>query len=857
MKKRIIALLLSAILLFAYLPFTTVAAGAATVVAENYSVSAGSYAYVYLRADNFVNVGVLDIELYYDSSVMSVYYVSNGTFFNSASVSTSTNTSGVVKISAMAVNGLTSTTSTYSNRMMTVCFKVNSTCPAGDYPIVVTVGHAYDNDLNPTSISGVNGVVTVKEAAAQNFPVTTTLSKTSVQESETFTVQASHSSLSKYNFASADFHIEYDRNLLKINSIELDSKLLKDGAIHSINSSNPGLAIISYASTNAVNCSNLFKITFEVIGNVDTTTDIKVTASDVYNDELIMFAPYTVTSTVTITKKAEVIDYPDLKLESEELIVGKPSDIYVVLEKDTPVAAADFVFDYDKTVFSVNSVTAVSDTLSNGALIFVNEEFSEGKIRFSYINQAGSFAEDTKLVKISVTPLISPNSHYVITSSGIGVCDINFNDVNLDYISDTNCIFAPVTKDATCEEDGFTTYSCACGESYVADHVSAFGHSYSDWIVDKNATTAEEGSRHKECSSCGDIITETIPKASHIVRKGKTLEYKDIIYVKVVFDLVDIDFNEVDISKDAGLLCFTQEEFEALDTISFDPEHALVGLAPYPGSNYYYGKSNGFFLRHLADEYYYIGYIKLPDGTYQFGEPLLYGPKTYAYNMLSKSTTKQETKQLCIALLNYISAAQKYFYEDITDAELANYELTAEQKEIEWDNDPTLFNLSGTIPTDKTVVADTSVFKKTGKNLRFQEMISLISVYQIDKSIVDNAAECGTIFWTAEQFAALNGAPSLYNFGEGKKVALSRYDSDNTWCSLAPAVAPKDMADTSYYILGYVLHKDGSVSYSNVTSYTFEQYIYNKVTNSSTSPEMLELAKRLYVYERTAALALK
>ena len=347
------------------------------------------------------------------------------------------------------------------------------------------------------------------------------------------------------------------------------------------------------------------------------------------------------------------------------------------------------------------------------------------------------------------------------------------------------------------------------------------------------------------------------PTSSYIVRKGKTLEYKDMIYVKVVFDLVDIDVNDVDISKDAGLLCWTREEFEALDTVNFDSSHALVGLAPYPGSNYYYGKSDGFYTRYLADEYYYVGYVKMPDGSYEFSEPLLYGPKTYAYNMLEKSTTKQETKQLCIALLNYIAAAQQYFYEDISQDALANSGLTAEQKKMEWSNDPTLFNIAATVPDDKTVPVDKIVFKKTGKNLRFKEMISLISVYNIDDSIVENAKESGTVFWTTDEFDALVGTPSLDNIGKGKKVPLKVYDSDNTWCSVAPAVAAKDMADTSYYILGYVVHQDGSISYSGVMSYSFEQYIYNKVTGSDTSAKMLEFAKRLYIYERTAALALK
>ena len=524
MKKKIIALILSIGLSLSCLPITTIAADAAVVVAENDTTTQGSYAYVYLRADNFVNVGALDIEIYYDSSAMSIYYTSNGTLFNSASVSTNTNTSGLIKISAMAVNGLTSGTSTYSNRLMTICFKINSDCPVGDYPVVVTVGDAYDNDFNPATISGVNGIIKVEKGSPKNFPFYTSLSTVSVEIGDEFTVQAYHSSSSSYKFASADFNIEYDRDLLKIKSIELDPAFLIEGAVHSINTSNPGFAKISYASTNAISCYNLFKVTFEVIANTEAQTDITITASDVYDDELTAYSPSTATATVALKEKTVVPDYPDFKLEAEKFIVGKPSDISVILEGNSKVAAADFVIDYDKDVFSINSVTANSEALSSGALIVINNNFNDGQIRFSYIMQNGDFSEDTNLITISATPLISPDEHYTMTSSGIDVCDINFNDVTLDYIVDSDCIFLPTVIDPTCTEDGYTSYDCSCGEAYTAEPTPSLGgHNYQ--ITDIESTHPHIVTC--TCSRCGDEKTEESVDSSciecmHIVGSENT-----------------------------------------------------------------------------------------------------------------------------------------------------------------------------------------------------------------------------------------------------------------------------------------------------------------------------------------------
>lgn len=476
MKKRITAFVLAVLLLFLTFPITSLAANSAQVVAENYTASQGGYAYVYLRADNFVDVAVVDIELYYDSSVMSVHYVSNGTLFNGASVSTNTSTSGMVKISAMSVKGFNSTTSIYSNRMMTICFKITADCPVGNYPIAVTVGHAYDSTFTPVDISGANGIVTVTKAAAKNFPIYGTISNSQVQTGDTLNINVYHSS--SYKFASADFHIEYDRELLKFNSIELDSKLLAEGAVHSINSANPGLIVVSFASTNAVSASNLFKVHFDVIADVDAKTNISFIASDVYTDDLIAYAPYTLNSEITITKKEISPDNPDLFITTSPYVVGEESTAIVNLEANAPVAAGDFCIKYDKNIFSVTNVTASNEALSSGALVVINDNFRNGEIKFSYVNEKGFFDKEMPIIKFSLKPIASPDKHFMITPDGFGVCDINFNDIKLDFIAGTNCIFDAKIIKPTCTEKGYTSYLCSCGEKYMSDYIDPTGHSY-------------------------------------------------------------------------------------------------------------------------------------------------------------------------------------------------------------------------------------------------------------------------------------------------------------------------------------------------------------------------------------------
>lgn len=77
--------------------------------------------------------------------------------------------------------------------------------------------------------------------------------------------------------------------------------------------------------------------------------------------------------------------------------------------------------------------------------------------------------------------------------------------------------YETVVTEPTCTEMGYTTYTCSrCGDTYKGDYTEAAGHKPGDWIVDKEPTTDSEGSKHKECTVCGETLeTEEIEKIYH------------------------------------------------------------------------------------------------------------------------------------------------------------------------------------------------------------------------------------------------------------------------------------------------------------------------------------------------------
>ena len=66
----------------------------------------------------------------------------------------------------------------------------------------------------------------------------------------------------------------------------------------------------------------------------------------------------------------------------------------------------------------------------------------------------------------------------------------------------------------TCTVDGYTTYTCACGDTYKADVVVAKGHSYSSEVITE-ATCDTAGLERYTCANCCDTYTKDIPATGH------------------------------------------------------------------------------------------------------------------------------------------------------------------------------------------------------------------------------------------------------------------------------------------------------------------------------------------------------
>ena len=77
-----------------------------------------------------------------------------------------------------------------------------------------------------------------------------------------------------------------------------------------------------------------------------------------------------------------------------------------------------------------------------------------------------------------------------------------------DYVNATGHEYDSVVTDPTCTEQGYTTYTCECGDSYVADYVDALGH-IEETVPAVAPTCTETGlTEGMKCSVCGETLTE-------------------------------------------------------------------------------------------------------------------------------------------------------------------------------------------------------------------------------------------------------------------------------------------------------------------------------------------------------------
>lgn len=190
--------------------------------------------------------------------------------------------------------------------------------------------------------------------------------------------------------------------------------------------------------------------------------------------------------------------------------------------ESVPVSSSALV-----TTSAVSSSSVVSSTISSSSVVssIGSSSAAEAQTAPETVSQSSSDKSEVHTPTIehkhsysakTVSPSCTENGYTIYTCS----CGEEYID---DYVDAAGHSYTKSIIKATCENGGYTVYSCSqCGSEYTDDYTAASGHDWSEWKTVKSPTTSAEGERRSTCAGCGEVISETIPKL-----KGTSSSYTD------------------------------------------------------------------------------------------------------------------------------------------------------------------------------------------------------------------------------------------------------------------------------------------------------------------------------------------
>lgn len=383
-----------------------------------------------INLNNGMNIAGLSFSIYYDSSVFDIN--SHGTYgiFDSGNVSVNDETEGEVHVSFASSEGVD-----FSGKILTLYFSVDSQAPSNTYQIDLAVDEVYDENLSLITVKKSDGSITVTENIEPvehiNFYNQVSMNSLSIGQKTTYRFYA----YQLKNLSAGNFQIHYDASLLKLIDISPSNDLERSGVLLSINTDIEGYIDISFASLDALNDYDIFFIEFEVIANVDASSEIQMIPKNLYDDDLNPMVATSVSREISIIKNKVVEDYPDIYITDYQGDMNESFEVQVKVQSNSNLAAGDFTIHYDNDQLTVINVLEGEMISEHGGYLFFNPNYEDGFISFSYINENGLIEENTFLTIEFKAKASTDSTYFDINISGSGLVNKDFESIELDYIS--------------------------------------------------------------------------------------------------------------------------------------------------------------------------------------------------------------------------------------------------------------------------------------------------------------------------------------------------------------------------------------------------------------------------------------
>ncbi|MDD4760567.1 MAG: S-layer homology domain-containing protein [Bacteroidaceae bacterium] len=292
------------------------------------------------------------------------------------------------------------------------------------------------------------------------------------------------------------------------------------------------------------------------------------------------------------------VNDPNIIVSNATGDVGDTVDVTIDLQNNPGIISMRLLAEFDNNVLQLVGVTngTVLGQLTSTPLASVDDSIRLYWQDTGYSsNLTGNGTIVTLRFKILTKTLDTPIS--VSYSNENGDTDIyNFNLSLISFeISNGSVSTIPVcthnytseiTTEATCTAQGYATYTCDCGDSYVGD-TNALGHSWGDGVVTAQPTYSMEGVRTYTCSLCGETRTENILRLTggggggDRLPSGSTVEEVEIEEVDTPMADIPFDnpFDDVLSDKwyyDDVMCAYTNELMRGMADDKFNPDGNLT-----------------------------------------------------------------------------------------------------------------------------------------------------------------------------------------------------------------------------------------------------------------------------------------
>ena len=190
---------------------------------------------------------------------------------------------------------------------------------------------------------------------------------------------------------------------------------------------------------------------------------------------------------------------------------------YAIPDSVTSIGAGAFGGCTSLTSVTIpDSVTSIGQHAFNGCRSLTSVTIPDGVTSIG----DGAFASCTSLTDVYYAG--SEAQWKAISISSTGNNGLLTANIHYNYVFHTHS-YKDVVTAPTCTEKGYTTHTCACGNSYVDTYVDALGHAWDNGKVTKEPTETETGVKTFTCTRCGETKTETMPVIPHVH------SYKDVV----------------------------------------------------------------------------------------------------------------------------------------------------------------------------------------------------------------------------------------------------------------------------------------------------------------------------------------